>query len=166
MWSQLQSIMLSERKPHWARWACSGKAARRRHPGAEQPGTEGGSGGRSLCVFSTVLITSLPTSHPEGTEPKNEGSVAPVVELWGQTERGSHPGPTCFLLCGPELVTAPLNASVSSSIKGGDCASAGGGMELGKPRGRCHLTPHVGRPRATVKAALSGRLEQRAGLKP
>lgn len=51
---------------------------------AEELGThEGGVESCYLCGSSTFLATSRPTSHPVGTEPKNEGSVVSGVQSSG-----------------------------------------------------------------------------------
>lgn len=57
-------------------------------------------GGEScyLCVFSTFLLASPPTSHPAGTEPKNEGGVASVVELEPRSDRARFTSQTQLFL--------------------------------------------------------------------
>lgn len=94
---------LSTRRQDWARGprrGGSGKAAWRRRIRAEAKRQ------RSLRRAGEVrergtsvhfpLFSGLPSPFTSG---RDTGSEASVVEVWGQTERGSSPGPASFL-CG------------------------------------------------------------------
>lgn len=98
-----------------------------------------------------------------------------MVELRGQTERGSNPRPSPSLLsCGLELITSPFSASVSSSINGTDRANFGGCWEALEIQRGCRLPPKCGMPPLSLGESCFVREAERGqagsgcarGLKP
>lgn len=102
------AIVLSTRRQDWARGPRRGrsrKAAWRRHIRAEAKRQRSLRRAREVRERGTSvhfpLFSGLLLPFTSG---RDTGSEASVVELWGQTERGSSPGPASFL-CGLQLVT-------------------------------------------------------------